>query len=685
MNQLRPLAFATARGAILAAAPGPLALIGWWRHATIAEAGVEAIVPASVASLALVLAAWQLPSHPRLATSLVALSLASMLGVAMPALLESPALALMLALVIVTALAALVRLIDPAPERRRHVVPNAQRLAAQAARGAAASALVLWLLSTLAGALRADDPFGLLALGASLGVAVTLTLLWTRRASLQYRHIALKLFIIALTLIALGVLIVLVWRDWSRLLTLAAAFSILALALVPKAQQAGAAGEWWEPIFGHPERLFVATFAVLCTIGTLLLAMPESSASGVGLALDDAAFTAVSAVCVTGLTVVDTGGDFSPTGQVFILMLIQAGGLGIMTFSTAAIRMLGRRMSLRHEGVVARLVSREDRSQVFSITGRIVKFTFVVEAIGTLALWLAFMAEGGEAATSLWRALFTAISAFCNAGFALDSDSLVFAQASPVILHIVALLIILGGLAPAVVLALPRFFRAPRAASPQLQLVLAVSASLLIVGFGAFLALEWSRSLAGLSVADKLHNAWFQSVTLRTAGFNSVDLTQAQPATIFVMLLMMFIGGSPGGTAGGIKTTTAGLLILTTSSILRGKRELVLRGRQIRHRSLQKAVAVTIAALGTAFASLVAIALTQDMPTGTAVFEVVSATGTVGLSLGGTAALDEIGKGIIMVTMFLGRVGPLTLLMFLSQSGGGAREWKRPEVDVDMT
>ncbi len=679
----RPLTFSTARGALLGAAPAPLALIGWWRHATIAEAGLEALVPAILATLSLAAAAWQLPLRPRTATALAAVALLSMLGVALPALVESPALAFMLALVVIAALYALARVVRPVVGTRRGPVPNAQRVSAHAARGAAASALVLWLLCTLAGALSDDDPYGLLALGTSLAIAMALALGWTRRAPVQRRRAALTLAAVALATLVLGLTVALAFGDPPRVLTLGAVFAIVILALVPRSNSDDDTASWWEPILGHPERLFVTTFAVLCTLGTLLLAMPEASTSGEPLAIDDAAFTAVSAVCVTGLTVVDTGTEFSATGQVFILLLIQAGGLGIMTFSTAAMRLLGRRMSLRHEGVVARLVSREDRSQVFSTTARIVKFTLVVEALGTLALWIAFTAEGGDASTALWRALFTAISAFCNAGFALDSTSLVGMQADPFVLHVVALLIILGGLAPAVVIGLPRFFRSPRGASSQLFLVLTVTATLLLIGFFAFLALEWSRSLDGLSLADKLHNAWFQSVTLRTAGFNSIDLTLVQPATLLIMMLMMFIGGSPGGTAGGIKTTTVGLLALSFMAILRGKSELVVNGRQVSHRSLQRAIAVTVAAFVTAFGSLVVISLTQDMPTQTAAFEVVSAVGTVGLSIGGTAALDEIGKGVIMVTMFLGRVGPLTLLMFLSQRGGGAPEWKRPEVDVE--
>jgi len=656
-----------------------MALLGWWRHARLDEAGLEAVIPAALAALAFALAAWQLGRRPRTASALVALALVSMLGVALPALIASPAMALLLALAVIGAWLALRRVVAPPPGNGRAPAPTEDSLPSHTARGAAASALALWLMSTLAGALRSDDDYGLLALGASLGIACALTLLWTIRAPAAQRRRKLILWGGCGALVALAALL---WGNWPRLETLAALYLIVALFTLPRVRTESQS-DWWDPILGHPERLFIATFAVLCTLGTLLLAMPESSASGHALGLDDAAFTAVSAVCVTGLTVVDTGTAFSPLGQVFVLLLIQAGGLGIMTFSTAAMRLLGRRMSMRHEGIMARLVSPQDRSQVFSATARLVIFTFTVEAIGALVLWIAFLADGGEALTSLWRALFTAISAFCNAGFALWADSLIGLQTDPFVLHVIALLVILGGLAPAVVLGLPRYLRSPRSAPPQVQIVLVTTAVLLIVGFGAFLALEWSRSLDGLDVADKLHNAWFQSVTLRTAGFNSVDYGGLQTTTLLVMMVMMYIGGSPGGTAGGIKTTTVGLLALAVVAAVRGKSEIITRGRRISHRSIYKAAAVTTAGTVTVFIGLVLVLLTQDMPVRTAAFEVVSAVGTVGLSIGGTTQLDEVGKGVIMTCMFLGRVGSLTLLMFLSQRGSEAPDWKRPEVDVE--
>jgi trk system potassium uptake protein TrkH len=197
------------------------------------------------------------------------------------------------------------------------------------------------------------------------------------------------------------------------------------------------------------------------------------------------------------------------------------------------------------------------------------------------------------------------------------------------------------------------------------------------------LAFEWSNALAGLSFADRLHNAWFQSVTLRTAGFNSVDLNVVQPATVTVMLLFMFVGGNPGGTAGGVKTTTAAILLLSVLQTIRGRRALEVFGKTIPERTRVRAAVVVVLGTSSGFLALLAIQLTQHLPTGLAAFEVVSALGTVGLSIGGTPMLDGIGKTIIMLCMFVGRVGGLTLLMFLSNRNASFNVG-RPEEEIDV-
>jgi trk system potassium uptake protein TrkH len=239
-------------------------------------------------------------------------------------------------------------------------------------------------------------------------------------------------------------------------------------------------------------------------------------------------------------------------------------------------------------------------------------------------------------------------------------------------------------LAPLTVFAIPAIVRrSPEPVSAQARLALSAALVLLVGGFAYYLAFEWDDSLRGLSTTDKLHNAWFQSVTLRTAGFNSVDLTLVRPVTLIPMLVWMFIGGNPGGTAGGIKTTTAAILLLSAVRSIRGQWTLEAFGKRIPDRVRAKAAVVMTIAVATSLAALVAVLLTQNMPTRVAAVEVVSALGTVGLSIGGTALLDGIGKAIIIVCMFVGRVGGLTLLMFLSNRRPQAT-LGRPEEEIDV-
>lgn len=424
---------------------------------------------------------------------------------------------------------------------------------------------------------------------------------------------------------------------------------------------------WWEPLLGHPERLLVGTFAGLSLLGGVALSIPISTNRDVPLSGLDALFTSTSAVCVTGLITVDTPVDLSPFGQAVVLLLIQIGGLGIMTFSTAILWAVGGRMSLRHEGAVASLISTHDRGRLFDTARKIVLLTVAAETLGALLLTVLFLRAGDSFGQALWRGVFTSISAFCNAGFALQTDSLIPYQSDPLVLHTVGVLIILGGLSPLAIFALvPLIQRSVLPVPAQAKLCLIAAALLLVGGFLFILGFEWNASLRGLSAWDKVHNAWFQSVTLRTAGFNSVDLSLIEPATFVLVLIWMFIGGSPGGTAGGVKTTTIAILVLSVFQSIRGRTSLEVFGKHIPEKSRARATAVVAIAASVTTIALVFVLLTQAMPERTAVFEVFSALGTVGLSIGGTAELDGTGKLIIIFCMFVGRVGGLSLLMFLS-------------------
>jgi trk system potassium uptake protein TrkH len=378
----------------------------------------------------------------------------------------------------------------------------------------------------------------------------------------------------------------------------------------------------------------------------------------------DAAFTSVSAVCVTGLIVLDTPHDFTVFGQVLILLLIQLGGLGIMSIATVAMHAMGRRLSLHQERLLTSMTDTDHRDLVVSLV-TILRFTFMAEGLGALLLAGLFRFTGDNWGQAVWRGLFTAISAFCNAGFALQSDNLIPYQENPFILHIVALLIVFGGMAPATSLLVPRWL-AGRPVGVSVRLALVTTAVLLVSGALMFLAFEWNGTLSNLTVGDKIHNAWFQSVTLRTAGFNSVDINNVVNPSCLIMICLMFIGGSPGGTAGGVKTTTIALLVMTFWASVTGRSEVIVQNRRIPPGTINRAVTIVSSGALVWVVIVLMLEMTQQIPARELLFEVTSALGTVGLSVGATNHLDGIGKIIVMIAMFVGRIGPMTLFMLLS-------------------
>ncbi|UCF35436.1 MAG: potassium transporter TrkH [Acidobacteriota bacterium] len=612
----------------------------------------------------------------RVAATLGILSLVSLLAVTVPA---RPSTALAVLLITTLALFSLWK----GPGRLMLSPRSSPMLElATRARAGALTIIGLWVVLSMAGVLQ-DDRAALFWLTMSLAVSFILTGLWLFEFAQRYRWRSAA--ILLAFLLFLGSLL---GGNGELAGDFASALVVpfTACLILPWSDRFRPAGllQWWEPVLGHPERLLVATFLGLCLIGGILLALPFAAAPGVGVSLVDAAFTAVSAVCVTGLVVLDTAKDFSTGGQVVIIILIQLGGLGIMTFSTIALQLFGGRISLRHEGAVARLVSPGDRRRIFSSARTLLLFTLVVESVGALLLLARFVMHGDSLSRAAWRAGFTSISAFCNAGFALQSNSLIPYNQDPWILNVVGILIILGGLSPAVVFALPRFLRGRVEPIPaQFKIVLVATSLLLVLGFVVILMVEWTNSLSAMSFWDKIHNAWFQSVTLRTAGFNSVDLVGLRPVTLTLMMLLMFIGGSPGGTAGGIKTTTASILLLSVVAAVRGHSTVRAFGRTIPHRTVYRAAAITTVGTAAGLLAFSLMQITQVIPSDVGLFEVVSALGTVGLSLGGTAMLDGIGKGIIITCMYAGRIGPLTLFVFLSQRRHET-VWKRPEEEIDV-
>lgn len=436
-----------------------------------------------------------------------------------------------------------------------------------------------------------------------------------------------------------------------------------------------------ELLLEHPARILVFSFAALSLIATLLLFLPESSTMQGQLHFLDAAFTAVSAVCVTGLTVLETSLEFTFLGQLVILGAIQLGGLGIMTFYAAAFVTFGRRMSLRQEKLLGGVIGSGQVGEMRGAIWRVFLVTFLCEAIGAVLLAVFLHRTGMSGSEAVWQGIFLSISAFCSAGFALTQDSLSSFQSEPLILGVISILIILGSLSPFAVVALPGFLRGDRVPL-QTRLIYWTTGFLLVIGFLGWMAFEWSAALAPLSWGDRLSNAWFHSVT-RTAGFHAVEISSMQPVTITMMLVLMLIGGSPGGIAGGMKTTTVAILGLAVWATFLGRSEIRLFGRTLPHRAVYRAAAVATATISITFFAIMALFITQpQLPVGALVFEAVSAIGTTGLSLGVTAQLDQVGKVIIMFCMFAGRIGPLTLFLILAASPRMKKDWGLPEEDV---
>jgi len=424
----------------------------------------------------------------------------------------------------------------------------------------------------------------------------------------------------------------------------------------------------------HPSLLLVFSFAFAIAVGAGLLALPLATQDA-PIGWLDAIFTATSAACVTGLTVVDTGTTFSRAGQAIVLGLIQVGGLGIMTFSVLVTIILRRGVSFADRRAVQDSLHHSATGELGRLVAYVVVFTFLVEGAGFLVLWAHWHALPDAA----WTAFFHSISAFCNAGFSTFADSLVRYQTDLVVNLAVTGLIIVGGLGFIVnreLCAVFQHHRRGEGRAPLLslhsKLVLFVTACLLVVGTLAFLGLESHNLLAGRSLWDRLLMAWFHSVSARTAGFNTLNLANATSGTLCMLTLLMFVGASPGSTGGGVKTTTLGLLVALARARWSGRGRAMMFRRTVPHASMDRALALILFA-GT-LVTLAVLAMTVlaqgGGPHGAThpqfdelMFEVVSAFGTVGLSTGITPTLSPGAKILLIVMMFVGRVGPLTIAL----------------------
>ncbi len=434
----------------------------------------------------------------------------------------------------------------------------------------------------------------------------------------------------------------------------------------------------------RPAQWVALGFLAAIGVGTVLLSLPASHAEGASIGVLDALFTATSAVCVTGLIVVDTGSDFSPFGQVVVMLLIQVGGLGILTLGALAAMVVGGRVGYRQRMQLQAQVNALHVGGIVRLVRNIFVLVVAAEVILTAILWTR-MAPRHGLWDGLWHAAFHAVSAFNNAGFSTYADSLAGFAGDAAVLLVVATGFVVGGLGYQVSIEMGRVVRgAKRRLTLHARLVLGVSAGLLALATLAVAALEWTNpaTLGPLATDEKLVASFFQGATPRTAGFNSVDIGSMRPATLVVTMLLMFIGGSPGSTAGGIKTVTFFVLAGSAWSFARGHGELELGGRRLARELVVRAAVIAFLGTMVVAAAFTALLLVEpELEFVPLLFETVSAFGTVGLSMGVTADLGAAGRWIVIVLMLVGRLGPLTAALALVETPR-AKLVRRPAEDV---
>ncbi|MDD3628030.1 MAG: TrkH family potassium uptake protein [bacterium] len=425
-------------------------------------------------------------------------------------------------------------------------------------------------------------------------------------------------------------------------------------------------------------------------IGAILLSLPVAKAGEGHLNFLDALFTATSAVCVTGLIVVDTGSYFSKFGQAVILVMIQLGGLGIMTFSTFFFALLGRKISIKEQLLLSDVLGKMRRTSFAELAKKILIMTFIFELVGSVILYLKWIPKYG-AGKAIFPSIFHSISAFCNAGFSLNATSLEEFKGDILIVTVISILIIVGGFGFVVVNELLHademikdrrkyFIRL----SLQSKLVLSMTGILIISSAVIFFLLEMNNVLYDLNIKEKILVTFFQVITPRTAGFNVIPVDKLNNSSLLLTKVLMFIGGSPGSTAGGIKTTTFYILILLVFSMWRDRPNVEIYSKTIPSYIVKRVVVIAFIAVVWVFTATLILLITESNMNSLilkqgyfaqVLFEEVSAFGTVGLSTGITSHLSFAGKIVIILSMFLGRIGPLTLALAM----------KRKDIPIDYS
>ena len=419
-----------------------------------------------------------------------------------------------------------------------------------------------------------------------------------------------------------------------------------------------------------PSRKLILGFLLAILVGTFLLMMPFSLKEGEKLSFLSSLFTIVSAVCVTGLTVVDVSKVFSPVGTTIIIFFIQLGGLGVMTFSSIIFLATGKKMTFYERELLKEERNADSSGEIADFIKKLLFIVFIIESIGAVILTTQFIGQ-----MSFWKAIyygiFHSISAFCNAGFALYSNNLEGFKSNIVINLTIGYLITLGGIGFAVITS---FITVVRNGVDRFNLTskMAILISIILTfgGMILFFILEYSNpnTIGDLNIFQKVLASYFQSVTLRTAGFNTVPLGDLRSSTIFISCILMFIGASPGSTGGGIKTTTFGVIMFYVIGIAKKKENIEVFNRRIDWEILNRALAILVIAITYVAFIITCILVIDNFSMEQVVFEVISAFGTVGLTLGITPNLSVISKLLIIITMFVGRLGPLTFALAIGAS-----------------
>ena len=425
-----------------------------------------------------------------------------------------------------------------------------------------------------------------------------------------------------------------------------------------------------------PAQIIILGFLLLITVGTVLLMLPFATNNPSGAPFLDALFTATSATCVTGLVVQDTALYWSPFGQAVILVLIQIGGMGVVTMAVAIFIFSGRRISLKQRWVMQESISAPQVGGIVRQTRFILKTALAMEAAGAVLLALRFCPQMGP--KGIWYAVFHSISAFCNAGFDLmgvrsgPCSSLTAYTADSIVNTALILLIVLGGIGFMTWQDFREHKWHLRAMRLQTKVILSTTAILLVGGFLYFFLYEFQQpQWRGMSGGERLWASLFQAVTPRTAGFNTVDLSQMTPPSQLVTILLMLVGGSPGSTAGGFKTTTLAVLLLTTAAVFRRRDTAHCFGRRLQDEAVHNAMALFVIYLLLAVTGGILICCIDGIPLMGALFESSSAVATVGLSLGYTGGLSSASRMILIFLMYFGRVGGLTVIYAVTTKGTG--------------